>query len=95
RRQLELETAVPSLYPKPIVIRQWRMAKGVVSECAMSVAQNALKMCGTSNTRNSGVIARMLRDITMGLVMAFPAERGRLEAAKMIVEGHEQTVFST
>ncbi|MCP5101200.1 MAG: acyl-CoA/acyl-ACP dehydrogenase, partial [Chloroflexi bacterium] len=47
RRQLELETAVPSLYPKPIVIRQWRMAKGVVSECAMSVAQNALKMCGT------------------------------------------------
>ena len=71
RRQLELETADPPLYPKPYVIQQWRLAKGVAAESAMRVAQNALKMCGTSNTGNSGVIARMLKDITMGLVMAF------------------------
>jgi hypothetical protein len=51
-------------------------------------------MCGTSNTGNGGVIARMLRDITMGLVMAFPPERGRLEAAKMVVEGQGQEVFT-
>jgi hypothetical protein len=31
----------------------------------------------------------------MGLVQAFPAERGRLEAAKMIVTGAEQASFST
>lgn len=94
RRQLELETSDPPLHPKPYVIQQWRLAKGVIAEAAMSVAQNALKMCGTSNTANSGIIARMLRDITMGLVMAFPAERGRLEAAKMIVEGQGQATFS-
>jgi alkylation response protein AidB-like acyl-CoA dehydrogenase len=94
RRQLELETADPPLQPKPLVVRQWRLAKGVIAESSMEVAQLALKMCGTSNTGNSGSIARALRDITMGLVMAFPAERGRLEAAKMIVEGQEQTTFT-
>lgn len=94
RRQLELETSEPPLKPKNEVIKQWRLCKGVVSEAAMRVAQNALKMCGTSNTGNAGVLARMIRDISMGLVMAFPMERGRLEAAKMIVEGREQDVFS-
>ena len=94
RRQLELETADPPLKPKPYVVRQWRMAKGIIAESSMEVAQLALKMCGTSNTGNSGTIARALRDITMGLVMAFPAERGRLEAAKMIVEGQEQATFT-
>lgn len=94
RRQLELETADPPLHPKAVVLQQWRLAKGVIGEASMAIAQNALKMCGTSNTGNSGVIARMLRDITMGLVMAFPAERGRLEAAKMIVEGQGQAVFT-
>ncbi|MEM7119349.1 MAG: acyl-CoA dehydrogenase family protein [Chloroflexota bacterium] len=94
RRQLELETAVPPLHPKPYVVRNWRMAKGVISESTFSVAQIALKMCGTSNTGNQGVLIRMMRDITMGLVMAFPAERGRLEAARMIVEGQEQTTFT-
>jgi hypothetical protein len=29
----------------------------------------------------------------MGLVQAFPAERGRLEAAKLIIEGREQNSF--
>jgi len=93
-RQLDLETSEPPLLPKPLVIRQWRMCKGVASEAALNVVQGAMKMCGTSNTGNSGVIARMLRDVSMGLVMAFPPERGRLEAAKMVVEGHGQDVFS-
>lgn len=93
RRQLELETAVPLLRPKPQVVRQWRMCKGEVTEAAERVALNALKACGTSNTGNSGVIARSVRDITMGLVQAFPAERGRLEAAKMVVEAKEQSLF--
>jgi alkylation response protein AidB-like acyl-CoA dehydrogenase len=95
RRQLALETSEPPILAKPDVIKQWRLCKGVVSETTMRTAENSLKMCGTSNTGNNGVLARTLRDISMGLVMAFPAERGRLEAAQMIVEGHGQTVFST
>ncbi|MCA9953024.1 MAG: acyl-CoA dehydrogenase family protein, partial [Anaerolineales bacterium] len=91
RRQLELETADPPILPKQRVVLQWRMCKGEVCEAAERIALNALKACGTSNTGNSGVIARSVRDITMGLVQAFPAERGRLEAAKMVVEAKEQT----
>ena len=93
RRQLELETADPPILPKQRVVLQWRMCKGEVCEAAERIALNALKACGTSNTGNSGVIARSVRDITMGLVQAFPAERGRLEAAKMVVEAKEQTLF--
>lgn len=94
RRQLELETSEPPLLPKPRVIAQWRLCKGVVCDAAYNVATLALKACGTSNTGNHGVIARGLRDLSMGLVQAFPAERGRLEAAKMIVTGTEQASFS-
>lgn len=94
RRQLEIETSVPPLLSKADELKQWRMCKGVVSEATFRVAQDAMKMCGTSNTGHAGLISRMLRDISMGLVMAFPAERGRLEAAQMIVEGHGQSVFS-
>lgn len=90
RRQLELETAVPPLLPKAEVVRHWRLCKGVVCEAAHQVAVNALKACGTSNTHNQGVIARGLRDLSMGLVQAFPAERGRLEAAKAIVAAAQQ-----
>jgi alkylation response protein AidB-like acyl-CoA dehydrogenase len=93
-RQMELETSEPPILPKEDVVRQWRMAKGVISENALNVAMFALKMCGTSNTGNNGVIARMIRDITMSLVMAFPAERGRLEAAKSLVDGAGQDTFS-
>ncbi|NTU82313.1 MAG: acyl-CoA/acyl-ACP dehydrogenase [Chloroflexales bacterium] len=95
RRQIELETSDPPLRPKPAVVRQWRLCKGVVCDAAFEVAVAALKACGTSNTGNHGVIARGLRDLSMGLVQAFPAERGRLEAAKMIVAGDGQALFST
>lgn len=94
KRQIDLETSEPPLQSKTEVVQQWRMAKGTVSEAAFEVCQLALKMTGTSNTHNRGVIARMLRDTAMSLVMAFPAERGRLEAAKMIVDGRETASFS-
>ena len=86
RRQIELETSEPPLLPKDRVIRQWRMSKGSMCEAAFRVAVNAFKACGTSNTGNSGVVARGMRDLSMGLVQAFPAERGRLEAAEMVTK---------
>jgi alkylation response protein AidB-like acyl-CoA dehydrogenase len=85
RRQLELETSEPPLLPKDRVVRQWRMAKGAICETAFRVAVNAFKACGTSNTGMSGVVARGLRDLAMGLVQAFPAERGKLDAAEMVI----------
>ncbi|MBK9053943.1 MAG: acyl-CoA/acyl-ACP dehydrogenase [Chloroflexi bacterium] len=94
RRQIDLETCEPPTAGKTEVVQHWRMAKGVISESAFLVAQLALKMCGTSGTANRGVIARMLRDTAMALVMAFPAERGRLEAAKTITDGQETTSFA-
>lgn len=94
RRQIELETSEPPLLPKNRVVRQWRMSKGSVAELAFKVGVNALKACGTSNTNNSGVIARGLRDLTMGLVQAFPAERGRLMTAEMVTKESHQPDFS-
>ncbi|NWF70499.1 MAG: acyl-CoA/acyl-ACP dehydrogenase [Chloroflexi bacterium] len=95
RRQLELETAEPPLLPKEKVVQMWRLCKGASCEAAYRVAVNAFKACGTSNTGNRGVVARGLRDLSMGLVQAFPAERGRLEVAKMVVEAQAQTLFGT
>ena len=94
RRQIDLETIEPPITSKTEVVQHWRMAKGTISESAFEIAQLALKMTGTSGTANSGVIARMLRDIAMALVMAFPAERGRLEAAKTITDGAETKSFT-
>ncbi|MCP4139129.1 MAG: acyl-CoA/acyl-ACP dehydrogenase [Chloroflexi bacterium] len=93
-RQIQLESCDPPIKDKAETIQNWRLTKGVITESAFEVAKLALKMCGTSNTTNSGVISRMLRDITMSLIMAFPAERGRLEAAKTIVEGRESAAFT-
>lgn len=95
RRQLALETSEPPLAPKQEVVKTWRLSKGSVCEHAFEVAVLAMKACGTSNTGNTGVIARGLRDLSMGLVQSFPAERGRLEAAHMVVEGEERAQFGT
>jgi len=92
-RQIELETAEPPIMDKADVVRQWRVAKGSVAEAAFTVGTKAFTACGTSNTGNSGVISRMLRDLSMGLVQAFPAEKGRMEAATTIVRGVESTQF--
>jgi alkylation response protein AidB-like acyl-CoA dehydrogenase len=94
RRQLLLETSEPPLLPKDDVVQTWRLTKGEVAERAHAVTINALKACGTSATGNRGVIARGIRDTAMGLVQAFPAERGRLEAAGMAIGRHE-TQFGT
>ena len=93
RRQVDLETSEPPIMPKPDVVRQWRLAKGTVADAAFAVGVCAMKACGTSNTGNSGVVARGLRDLSMGLVQAFPAEKGRLEAASLLVSGAESTQF--
>lgn len=85
RRQLELETSEPPLLPKQRVVRQWRLGKGAICEAAFRVAVNAFKACGTSNTGMSGVVGRGLRDLAMGLVQAFPSERGKLDAAELVV----------
>jgi alkylation response protein AidB-like acyl-CoA dehydrogenase len=92
-RQIELETADPPLLPKAEVVANWRVAKGTIAERGFAVATGALKACGTSNTGNTGLVSRMLRDLAMGLVQAFPAEKGRLEAASAIVSGSESTGF--
>ena len=94
RRQLEIETTEPPPLPRDRVIRQWRLAKGSVADLCFDIGVNALKACGTSNTTNTGVIARSLRDLSMGLVQAFPAERGRLMAAEMVTKEHYTPDFS-
>lgn len=93
KRQIELETSDPPIWSKDDVVRNWRLAKGAISEAAFDVGVNALKACGTSNTVNSGMVARSLRDLSMGLVQAFPPEKGRLEAASSLVTGAESTQF--
>jgi alkylation response protein AidB-like acyl-CoA dehydrogenase len=94
RRQLELETSEPPLLPKQEVVKAWRMCKGEVCEASHRVAMLGLKACGTSNTANSGVIARGLRNLSMGLVQAFPAEFGRAEAARTVISDGERAQFS-
>ncbi len=95
RRQLELEASPTPILPKERVVMMWRLCKGEVAEACFRVAQNALKMCGTSGTDNKLPYARALRDTAMGLVQAFPAERGRLEVAKMVATGSAQALFGT
>ena len=95
RRQLELETAEPPLLDKQRVVQQWRLCKGVVAESGYQVAMGAFKAGGTSGTTNTGPNARAIRDMAMGLVQAFPAERGRQMAAQMEIEGNEQAQFTT
>ncbi|WP_371189355.1 acyl-CoA dehydrogenase family protein [Thalassotalea maritima] len=93
RRQLELESSEQDILPKMEVVKRWRLCKGQVSEYGFKVAVNALKCTGTSGTGFSQPSARGLRDMAMALVQAFPAERGRLMAAQMEVEGAEQHQF--
>ena len=67
-----------------------------MAEAAFNLAGYCVKACGTGGgTGNHGVPARSMRDLCMGLVQAFPAERGRLMAAQMEIEGTEQDQFGT
>jgi alkylation response protein AidB-like acyl-CoA dehydrogenase len=93
RRQLVLESSEPPLKPKDEVVKQWRLCKGMIAESGYQVAVMALKCMGTSGTTNTGIQARALRDLTMGLIQAFPAEKGRLMAAQLELDGQEQSQF--
>ncbi len=96
RRQIELESSESPILSKEEVVKRWRLCKGVVAEAAFNLAGYCVKACGTGGgTGNHGVPARSMRDLCMGLVQAFPAERGRLMAAQMEIEGTEQDQFGT
>ncbi len=93
RRMVQIETAEPPIVPKEEVLPFWRTCKGEVAECSFKVAQAALKLAGTAGTLFDTPFSRALRDLAMGLVQAFPAERGRLETAQLLIEGDGQTSF--
>ena len=90
RRMIQIETADPPIVPQEEVIPFWRTCKGQVAEHSFKVTQCALKLAGTSGTLFGTPFSRALRDVAMGLVQAFPAERGRLQTAQMLIEGEEQ-----
>jgi alkylation response protein AidB-like acyl-CoA dehydrogenase len=93
QRQIALESAPVPTMPKEEINLFWRTAKGQIAEYAFKVAQSALKINGTSGTGFSMPTSRAIRDLAMGLVQAFPAERGRLQTAALLVEGAEQLGF--
>ena len=93
RRMIEIETAEPPIMPREEVMPFWRTCKGQVAEYSFKVSQHALKLAGTSGTLFETPFSRAVRDLAMGLVQAFPAERGQLETAKMLMEGTEQLSF--
>lgn len=93
QRQVKLESMENPPIPKSEINAFWRTAKGQIAEYSFKVAQSALKMMGTSGTGFSMPASRAIRDLAMGLVQAFPAERGRLQTAQYLVEGAEQMGF--
>jgi alkylation response protein AidB-like acyl-CoA dehydrogenase len=93
RRMIHIETAEPPILSKDEVMPFWRTCKGQVAEHSFKVTQHALKLAGTAGTLFSTPFSRALRDVSMGLVQAFPAERGRLQTAQMLVEGAGQQSF--
>ena len=94
RRQLELETAEPPLLPKQEVVKLWRLCKGQVAESGFRVTVNALKAAGTSGTLSTAVTNQALREMAMGIVQAYPAERGRLDAANTEIVGEAEAMFA-
>ena len=95
QRQVALESgSIPGAKKNEINLF-WRTCKGQIAEYSFKVAQSALKMMGTSGTGFSMPASRAIRDLAMGLVQAFPAERGRLQTAALLVEGSEQTGFAS
>ncbi len=93
QRQVALESSPNPGMPKEQINMFWRTCKGQIAEYSFKVAQSALKMMGTSGTGFSMPASRAIRDLAMGLVQAFPAERGRLQTAQFLVEGAEQMGF--
>ncbi|MGV9678706.1 acyl-CoA dehydrogenase family protein [Nocardia sp. NPDC003482] len=94
RYQLAIETCEPPLKSKQEVFAQWRLGKGAVTEACFQVALGAFKAGGTSASAMSGVAGRALRDLAMGLVMTFPAERGMLEVARIVTDARANELFT-
>lgn len=95
RRQLWLEATEPRPSSKAEEVKSWRMAKGAICEAAYRVGTTALKACGTSSASMDGVIGRGLRDLSMGLVQAFPAEKGLLEVAGIVFGAQRSSEFGS
>ncbi|GID90818.1 acyl-CoA dehydrogenase family protein [Amorphoplanes digitatis] len=95
RRQLLLETCEPPIATKSEVYAQWRIAKGSICQAAFDVAMGAFKASGTSGATMNGIVGRAVRDLAMGLVMTFPPERGRLEAASVITSNRANELFAS
>jgi len=93
RRRLELETAAPPVAPREEIVERWRIGTGKVSEYAFRVVQPALATWGVARTSDSQRYGRMLRDLAIGRVQAFPAGHERLMAARMTTEAHQQRQF--
>jgi len=92
---LQLETSDVEIMSKQDVVKMWRLTKGTVCEGAFQVAANCIKMCGTSGALMDNILGRAMRDTTMGLVQAFPVERGKLDVAKMVVDHEGGAGFTT
>ena len=96
RRMIDIETAEPPIVPQEEVMPFWRTCKGQVAECSFSGrAARAQARRYRGHTLRYAVFAAPCAIWPWGLVQAFPAERGRLEAAQMLVEGSGQTAFGT
>ncbi|XVU21188.1 acyl-CoA dehydrogenase family protein [Actinoplanes sp. CA-054009] len=95
RRQLLIETVEPPILTKSEVYAQWRIAKGSICQAAFDVAVGAFKASGTSSATMHGLVGRALRDLSMGLVMTFPPERGRLEAASVVTTNKANELFAS
>ncbi|KAA1420484.1 acyl-CoA dehydrogenase [Mumia zhuanghuii] len=95
RRQTDLEAAEVPILPKAQVVQSWKLAKGTICDGAFDVATIAMKMCGTSGALMDNVIGRAMRDTAMGLVQAFPSERGQLDLARMLVEDESWVGLTT
>jgi alkylation response protein AidB-like acyl-CoA dehydrogenase len=94
RRQIELETAEPPILPKEEVIKLWRLCKGQVAESGFQLATLALKAAGTGGALSDSLPSRALREMAMGIVQAYPAERGRLDAANTEIMGNAEALFA-
>ncbi len=94
RRQVELETTQPPLLPKDEVVKLWRLCKGQVAESGFKLTTNALKAAGTAGALSDSLTNRALREMAMGIVQAYPAERGRLDAANTEIIGSAESLFA-
>jgi alkylation response protein AidB-like acyl-CoA dehydrogenase len=93
KRQLWLESSEPRPTDKATEAKNWRLGKGVICEAAHDVGVLGLKACGTTNAAMSSLIGRAVRDLAMGLVQAFPAEKGRHEVAGIAMTGQRASEF--